>query len=117
PKTSKSVSKDTFNEVKKTLDAPLVKELVLDDKLEEQTIFPTADHQREMVVSRNNYTMVKYNYYAKKTYPSAHRNMFPRTVLMKSVLKPLNTVTPVNTANPKTTDYSARPMSCFSKSA
>ncbi|GJV37956.1 ribonuclease H-like domain-containing protein [Tanacetum coccineum] len=100
PKTSKSVSKDTFNEVKKTLDAPLVKELVLDDKLEEQTIFPTAA-KIEFVRPKQQ----------EKPARKPVRNMFPRTVLMKSVLKPLNTVTPVNTAHPKTTDYSARPMS------
>ncbi|GKE90198.1 ribonuclease H-like domain-containing protein, partial [Tanacetum coccineum] len=35
---------------------------------------------------------------------------------MKISLRPLNTVTPINTAHPKTTVYSVRPMSCFSKS-
>ncbi|GJT14434.1 putative ribonuclease H-like domain-containing protein [Tanacetum coccineum] len=49
--------------------------------------------------------------------PSAHRNMAPRAVLMKTGLRPLNTARPVNTAHPKTTVYSARPMSRFSKSA
>ncbi|GJU75532.1 ribonuclease H-like domain-containing protein [Tanacetum coccineum] len=43
--------------------------------------------------------------------------MTPRTVLMKTGLKPLNTTRPVNTAHPKTTVYRARPMSCFSKLA
>ncbi|GJV92719.1 putative ribonuclease H-like domain-containing protein [Tanacetum coccineum] len=187
PKTSKSVSEDISNEVRESLDAPLVKELVLDDKLEKKTIFPTvakiefvrpkqqekpvrkpvkyakmyrsqsprgnqrnwnnqksqqlgsdfvmynkacfvcgsfdhvqADcnyHQRERVVSRNNYTRVNYNYSAKKTHPSAHRNMVPRAVLMKTGLRSLNTARPVNTAHPKTIVYSARPMSHFSKSA
>nr|GEV31798.1 hypothetical protein [Tanacetum cinerariifolium] len=42
PKTSKSVSEDIFNEVRKSLDALLVKELVSDDKLEKKTIFPTV---------------------------------------------------------------------------
>nr|GFC07423.1 hypothetical protein [Tanacetum cinerariifolium] len=42
PKTSNSVSKDISNEVKKSPDALLVKELVLDDKLEKKTIFPTV---------------------------------------------------------------------------
>nr|GEV51214.1 hypothetical protein [Tanacetum cinerariifolium] len=42
PRTSKSVSEDTFNEVKKSLDALLVEELVSDDKLEKQTVFPTV---------------------------------------------------------------------------
>ncbi|GKB57872.1 ribonuclease H-like domain-containing protein [Tanacetum coccineum] len=41
PKTSKSVSEDTSNEVRESPDAPLVEELVLNDKLEKKTIFPT----------------------------------------------------------------------------
>ncbi|GKG05682.1 hypothetical protein Tco_0325768, partial [Tanacetum coccineum] len=72
-------------------------------------------HQRERVVSRNTYTKVNYNYFAKKTHPSAQRNMVPRVVLMKTGLRPLNTARPVTTAHPKTTVYSARPMPCFSK--
>ncbi|GJR40394.1 ribonuclease H-like domain-containing protein [Tanacetum coccineum] len=150
PKTSKSVSEDISNKVRESPDAPLVKELVLDDKLEKKTIFPTVAkiefvkpkqqekpvrkpvkhaemyrsqsprgnqrnwnnqksqqlgsdfvmynkacfvcgsfdhvqvdcnyHQRERVVSGNNYAMVNYNYSAKKTHPSAHRNMVPRAV-------------------------------------
>ncbi|GKB82775.1 hypothetical protein Tco_0949670 [Tanacetum coccineum] len=42
PKTSKSVSKHISNEVKESLDAPLVEELVSDDKLEKKTVFPTV---------------------------------------------------------------------------
>ncbi|GJW61394.1 putative ribonuclease H-like domain-containing protein [Tanacetum coccineum] len=42
PKTSKNVSEDNFNEVRKSPDAPLVKELVSDDKLEKKTVFPTV---------------------------------------------------------------------------
>ncbi|GJZ69018.1 putative ribonuclease H-like domain-containing protein [Tanacetum coccineum] len=139
PKTSKSVSKDISNEVTESPDAPLVKELALDNKLEKKIIFPTvakiefvrpkqqdkqvrksADynyHQRERVVSGNNFTMVNYNYSAKKAHPSAHRNMVPRAILMKTGQRSLNTDRPVNTAHPRTTVYSARPMSHFSKSA
>ncbi|GJZ51655.1 ribonuclease H-like domain-containing protein [Tanacetum coccineum] len=126
-------------------DAPLIEELVSDDKLEKKTAFPTvakiefvkakpqeklvrkpvkyaemysfdhvqADynyHQREKVVSGNNYTRVNYNYSTKKAHPSAHRNMVPRAVLMKIGLRSPNTARPVNTAHPKTTVYSARPM-------
>ncbi|GJY38250.1 hypothetical protein Tco_0424614, partial [Tanacetum coccineum] len=43
--------------------------------------------------------------------------MVPRAVLMKTGLRTLNTARPVNTAHSKTTVYSARPMSRFSKSA
>ncbi|GJX83866.1 hypothetical protein Tco_0333347 [Tanacetum coccineum] len=39
PKTSKSVSEDISNEVRESPDAPLVKELVSDDKLEKKIIF------------------------------------------------------------------------------
>ncbi|GJX24707.1 hypothetical protein Tco_0231003 [Tanacetum coccineum] len=149
PKTSKSVSEVISNEVRETPDAPLVEELVSNDKLEKKTISPTKIefvrpeqqekpvrkpvkyaemsacfvygsfdhvqancnyHQRERVVSGNNYTRVNYNYSAKKAHPSAHRNMAPRAVLMKTGLRPLNTARPVNTAHHKTTVHSARPM-------
>ncbi|GKA24070.1 ribonuclease H-like domain-containing protein [Tanacetum coccineum] len=95
PKTNKSISEDISNEVRESLDAPL------------------ADynyHQRERVVSGNNYTRVNYNYSTIKAYPSAHRNMASRAVLIKTGLRPLNNVRTVNTAHPKTTVYSARPM-------
>ncbi|GKE63610.1 hypothetical protein Tco_1513977, partial [Tanacetum coccineum] len=78
--------------------APLVEELVSDKKLEKKTAFPIVD-KREFA------------------HPSAHRNMAPRAVLMKTGIRPLNTAKPINTAHPKTTVYSARPMSHFSKSA
>ncbi|GKB84150.1 hypothetical protein Tco_0956422 [Tanacetum coccineum] len=152
PKTSKNVSEDISNEVRESPDAPLVEELVSNDKLEKKIVFPTvakiefvrpkqqeklvrklvkyakmysfdhvhADfnyHQRERVLFGNNYTMVNYNYSTKKAYPSAYRIMASREVLMKTSLRPLNNARLVNTAHPKTTVYSARPMSCFSKSA
>ncbi|GJR83105.1 putative ribonuclease H-like domain-containing protein [Tanacetum coccineum] len=74
-------------------------------------------HQRERVVSGNNYKRVNYNYSAKKAHPSTHRNMVPRAVLMQTSLISLNTARPINTVHPKTTVYSARPRSRFSKSA
>ncbi|GJT98356.1 putative ribonuclease H-like domain-containing protein [Tanacetum coccineum] len=42
PKTSKSVSEDISNKVREYPDAPLVKELMSDDKLEKKTVFPTV---------------------------------------------------------------------------
>ncbi|GJV40433.1 putative ribonuclease H-like domain-containing protein [Tanacetum coccineum] len=142
PKTSKSVSKDISNKIRESPDAPLVKELVSDDKLEKKTVFPTAAkiefvrpkqqekpvkyaemysfdhvqanynyHQRERVISGNNYIMVNYNYSTQKAHPSAQSNMVPRAVLIKTGLRLLNTAKPVNTTHPKTTVYSARPMS------
>nr|GEW85343.1 ubiquitin hydrolase [Tanacetum cinerariifolium] len=187
PETSKSVSENISNEVKESPNAPLVKELVLDDKLEKITIVLTIAkvevvrpkqqekpvrkivryaemyrsqgtkgnqrnwnnlksqqlaryfviynkicffcgsfdhlqancnyHQKERVVSKNNYTRVNYNYSTRKAHHSAYRHMDLRAVLMKTGLRPLNTARLVNTAHPKTTFNSARPMSCFSKSA
>ncbi|GJV64064.1 hypothetical protein Tco_1474892 [Tanacetum coccineum] len=42
PKTSKSVSEDTSNEVRESPNASSVEELVSNDKLEKKTIFPTV---------------------------------------------------------------------------
>ncbi|GJT04529.1 putative ribonuclease H-like domain-containing protein [Tanacetum coccineum] len=187
PKISKSVSEHISNEVMKSPDAPLVEELVSNDKLEKKNVFPTVAkinfitpqqqeksvrkpvkyakmyrsqtpwrnqrnwnnqksqqlesdfvmynkacffygsfdhmqancnyHQRERMVSGNNYSRVNYNYSAQKCHPSTQRNMAPRAVLMKNGLRPLNTARPVNITHPKTSVYSARPMSQFSKSA
>ncbi|GKF14616.1 hypothetical protein Tco_0056078, partial [Tanacetum coccineum] len=58
-------------------------------------------HQREMMVYRNNYNRVNYNYTTNRTYPNAKRNIVPRAVLMKTGLKPFNTARTVNTAHPK----------------
>ncbi|GJS48253.1 hypothetical protein Tco_0598374 [Tanacetum coccineum] len=44
------------------------------------------------------------------THPSPKRNMVPKAVLMRSGLVSLTTTRPVNTAQPKTTVNSARPM-------
>ncbi|GJS42279.1 retrovirus-related pol polyprotein from transposon TNT 1-94 [Tanacetum coccineum] len=74
-------------------------------------------HQMEKMVYGNNYNRVNYNYTTNKTYPIAQRNMVPRAVLMKTGLKPFNTVRAVNTAHPKSTVFSAKPMLCFSKTA
>ncbi|GKD82174.1 ribonuclease H-like domain-containing protein, partial [Tanacetum coccineum] len=146
PKTSKNVSEDTSNEVRESPNAPMVKKLVSDEKENQRNwnnqksqqlgsnfvVYNKACficgsfnhvhancnyHQRERVVYGNNYTRVNYNYSTKKTHLSAHRKIAPRAVLMKTGLRPLNTGRPVNTAHPKTTVYSARPMSCFSKSS
>ncbi|GJT13540.1 ribonuclease H-like domain-containing protein [Tanacetum coccineum] len=74
-------------------------------------------HQRERMVYGNNYNRVNYNYTTNRTHPNAQRNMVPRAVLMKTGLKPFNTARTVNTAHPKSTIFSAKPMSHFSKSA
>ncbi|GKA14573.1 hypothetical protein Tco_0694219 [Tanacetum coccineum] len=87
-----------------------------DSKLE-SNIINCNHHQRKRIVSRNNYNRVDYDYYAKTTHPSVHRNMTPRAVLLKTSLTPLNTVRPVNTAHPKPAVHSAKSMSHFSKQA
>ncbi|GJX31016.1 ribonuclease H-like domain-containing protein [Tanacetum coccineum] len=114
PKTSRSVSEDTSNKVRETPDAPLVEELMSNDKLEKKTNFPTIAkinfvrpkqqekpvrkpancnyHQKEIVVSRNNYTRVNYNYSLKGS--CASRDMVLRSVLMKTGLRTLNTARP-----------------------
>ncbi|GJR47743.1 putative ribonuclease H-like domain-containing protein [Tanacetum coccineum] len=74
-------------------------------------------HQRERMVYENNYNKVNCNYTTNKTRPNAQRNMVPRAILMKIGLKPFNTARTVNTAHPKSTVFSAKPISHFSKSA
>nr|GEY22676.1 hypothetical protein [Tanacetum cinerariifolium] len=105
---------------KKTVIPIIAKVAVVRSKQQEKLvrkIVGYAEMYREMVVYENNYTRVNYNNSTRKTHPSAHRNMAPRAVLMKTGLRPLNTHRPVNTAHPKTIVYSARSMSHFSKSA
>ncbi|GKE20224.1 hypothetical protein Tco_1431736, partial [Tanacetum coccineum] len=67
-------------------------------------------HQKERMIYGNNYNRVNYNYTTKRTYPNAQRNMVPRAILMKTGLKPFNTARTVNTAHPKSTVFSAKPM-------
>nr|GEU91445.1 hypothetical protein [Tanacetum cinerariifolium] len=78
-------------------------------------------HQRERVVSRNNFTRVNYNNSTRKTHPNAHKNMaHPKIIVnpkMKTGLRLANTDMPVNTAHPKTTVHCARPITCVFKSA
>ncbi|GJV29350.1 putative ribonuclease H-like domain-containing protein [Tanacetum coccineum] len=74
-------------------------------------------HQRKRMVTGNNYNRKGYDYYAKNSHPSTHRNMPPRAVLLKSGLTSLNTARPTYTAHPKPTTYFARPMTHFSKQA
>ncbi|GJW52058.1 putative ribonuclease H-like domain-containing protein [Tanacetum coccineum] len=106
---NKQVSKDTSSFVESPLNVD--KETVfLDKKIE--SIKPK---KHEKLVKKS--VRVNYNYTTKRTHPNAQRNMVPRAVLMKTGLKPFNTARTVNTAHPKSTVYSANPMSCFSKSA
>nr|GEZ01004.1 hypothetical protein [Tanacetum cinerariifolium] len=101
PKSCKTESKNASNEIpnklKKSLDAPLVKDRVLDTKdcsVESLVVANCNYHQRERVVSRNNYTRVTHNNSTSKTHPNDHKNIAPRAVLMKTGLRPLNTARP-----------------------
>nr|GEU41379.1 uncharacterized mitochondrial protein AtMg00810-like [Tanacetum cinerariifolium] len=117
---SKNASKKIPNELKESPYTLLVKDKVSDniDCLVESPVVANCNyHQRERVVSRNNYSRVNHNNSTRKTYLNAHRINAPRAVLMKTGLRPLNTTRLVNTALPKTIVDCARPMSCFSKSA
>ncbi|GKA01894.1 ribonuclease H-like domain-containing protein [Tanacetum coccineum] len=73
-------------------------------------------HQRqfknkEMVKPVWNYTQrVNHQNFSRLTHPSPKRNMVPKAVLMKSGLVSLTTARPVNTAQPRTSVNSARPM-------
>ncbi|GJV71738.1 hypothetical protein Tco_1491733 [Tanacetum coccineum] len=69
--------------------------------------------QRERMVYGNNYNRVNYNYTTNRTHPNAQRK---RAVLIKTGLKSFNTARTVNTAHPKSIVFSAKPISCFSKS-
>ncbi|GKC10709.1 hypothetical protein Tco_1007491, partial [Tanacetum coccineum] len=80
------------------------------DDSKENSLINYDHHQRKRIVSRNNYNRVDYDYYAKTTHPSVHRNMTPIAVLLKSGLTPLNTVRPVNTAHPKPAVHNAKSM-------
>ncbi|GJZ19549.1 ribonuclease H-like domain-containing protein [Tanacetum coccineum] len=117
PKTSKSVSEDISNEVKESPDVPLVEELVSDDKLEKKTVFPTVAKIEFVRPKQQEKPVRKPVKYAKMyrltaiTIKGKGWNMVPKAVLMKTCLRPLNIARPVNTAHPKTTIYSARPMS------
>ncbi|GJR79498.1 putative ribonuclease H-like domain-containing protein [Tanacetum coccineum] len=71
------------------------------------------NHQRRDIVSRNNYNKVD----AKNTHPNVLGNMSSKALLMKTDLTPVNTVRPVNAANPKTAVHSAKSKTHFSKQA
>ncbi|GJX24780.1 ribonuclease H-like domain-containing protein [Tanacetum coccineum] len=116
PKTSKSVSEDISNEVRESPDAPLVEELVSDDKLEKKTVFPTVAKIEFVRPKQQEKPVRKPVMYAEMyrltaiTIKGKGWNMVPRAILMKTGLRSFNTARPVNTAHPKTTVYSARPM-------
>nr|GEW70867.1 hypothetical protein [Tanacetum cinerariifolium] len=118
---SKHASKEILNELMESLDAPLVKDRVSDNKdcsvespvVVEKKIVVRTDAKIEFVKAKQQKNPVG----KPVKYAEMYRNNAPRAVLMKTGLRPFKTARPVNTAHPKSTVYSARPMSCFSKSA
>ncbi|GJT48596.1 ribonuclease H-like domain-containing protein [Tanacetum coccineum] len=110
PKPSKSVSEDISNEVKESLNAPLVEELVSDDKLEKKTIFSTIAKIEFVRPKQQEKPVRKPVKMTTISIKGKWWNIVPIAVLMKTGLRPLNTARPINTAHPKTTVYSARPM-------
>ncbi|GJV20035.1 hypothetical protein Tco_1369055 [Tanacetum coccineum] len=120
-----------LDDSKENSDNSLVKEQVSKDtssfvesslNVDKETVFP-VDKKVKSVKPKNHEKPVKksarvnYNYTTKRTHPNAQRNMVPRAVLMKTGLKTFNTARTVNTAHPKSTVFSAKPMSCFPKTA
>ncbi|GJW56536.1 putative ribonuclease H-like domain-containing protein [Tanacetum coccineum] len=119
------------NDSKENYDDSVVKEQVSKDtsifvksslNVDKETIFP-VNKMLESVKPKNHKKQVKksvrvnYNYTTNRTHPNAQRNMVPRAGLMKTGLKTFNTARTVNTAHPKSTVFSAKPMSRFSKTA
>ncbi|GJT89389.1 hypothetical protein Tco_1071106 [Tanacetum coccineum] len=102
-----------LDDSKENSDDSLVKEQVSEDISSFVESSPNAHckyHQRERMVHGNNYNRVNYNYTTNRTHPNVQRNMVPRAVLIKTGLKPFNTARTVNTAHPKSTIFSAKPM-------
>ncbi|GKB56424.1 hypothetical protein Tco_0912610 [Tanacetum coccineum] len=104
----KQVSKDTSNFVESSLNVDKETVFTVDKKGESKEL-----EWAEVQSTRK----VNYNYTTKRTDPNAQRNMVPRAVLMKTGLKTFNTVRTVNTAHPKSTVFSAKPIPHFSKIA
>ncbi|GJU13008.1 putative ribonuclease H-like domain-containing protein [Tanacetum coccineum] len=109
PRASKSVYVDTSNEVKQTPKTPLVEELVTEKA--KQTVFPT---KIEFVKQQDKTTRKPVKY------AEMYRSQKPRGILVMYRLS-VNTIKgkgwTVKTAHPKSTVFSAKPMSCFSKTA
>ncbi|GJZ83400.1 hypothetical protein Tco_0648573 [Tanacetum coccineum] len=109
PKTSKNVCKDTSNKVKESLDTPMVEKLVSNDKLEKEIVFLIVA-KIEFVRAKQQEKLVRKPVKLTAITIKGKRNIVPRAVLMKIGLRPLNIARPVDTAHPKTTVYSVRPI-------
>ncbi|GKE09623.1 hypothetical protein Tco_1413174, partial [Tanacetum coccineum] len=98
---NKQVSKDTSSFVEYPLN------------VDKETVF--LDKKIESVKPKNHENQLK-SQLGSLTHPNAQRNMVQRAGLMTTSLKSFNTARTVNIAHPKSIVFSAKPMSCFSKS-
>ncbi|GKB08865.1 putative ribonuclease H-like domain-containing protein [Tanacetum coccineum] len=85
PKTSKSVSEDTSNEVRESPNASLVKELVSNDKLEKKTIFHTVAKINFVKPQQQEKPVRKPVKYAKMYRPKAVNTARPNTTVVNAV--------------------------------
>ncbi|GJZ41054.1 ribonuclease H-like domain-containing protein, partial [Tanacetum coccineum] len=95
PKTSKSVSEDTSNEIRESPDASLVEELVSNDKLEKKTVFPTVAKINFVRPQQQEKPVRKPVKLTAITIKGKGWNIVSRAVLMKTGLRPLNTARPM----------------------
>ncbi|GJT60087.1 retrovirus-related pol polyprotein from transposon TNT 1-94 [Tanacetum coccineum] len=126
PVVETSEAKDSADKpkvVKKNNGAPIILDWVSDSEEEDvpqakiqKKIYDCNNHQiqfnnKNMVKLVWNYTQrVNHQNFSRMTHPSPKRNMIPKAVLMRSGLVSLTTARPVNTAQPRSTVNSARPM-------
>ncbi|GJR77329.1 hypothetical protein Tco_0089694 [Tanacetum coccineum] len=112
-------SADKLKVVKKNFGPPLIKDWISDSedeagskpKIEKKTVKPTFAKiefvkSKEQVKSPRKTTVKQ----GDQNRLNTHSNMVPKAVLMRSDLVSLTTTRPVNTAQPRTTVNSARPM-------
>nr|GEV24677.1 putative ribonuclease H-like domain-containing protein [Tanacetum cinerariifolium] len=85
PKTSNSVSEDISNEVKESHDVPLVKELVLDDKLEKKTVFPSVAKIKFVRPKQQEKLVRKPVKYAEMYRPKAVNTVRPNSTVVNAV--------------------------------
>nr|GEZ75325.1 ribonuclease H-like domain-containing protein [Tanacetum cinerariifolium] len=135
PKDSKSVCVDTSNEIKKALDAPIIKDWVYDSDDDESEVMVLKSHnvqhkpeqanqprkgtgQREVRPVWNNSMRINH-----QNFSNSKRNFAPTTVLTKSGIVPISTARqsssraaapvsaarPINTAAPKPLVNVAKP--------
>ncbi|GKD14280.1 ribonuclease H-like domain-containing protein, partial [Tanacetum coccineum] len=118
----------TFSGLEEFVNEPIVSDSKEEDvpqaKIEKKTVKPSFAKlkfvkSKEQVKSPRkttvkqvwNYTQrVNHQNFSRMTHLSPKRNMVPKAVLMRSGLVSLTTARPVNTAQPRTTVNSARPM-------